>query len=47
MSRPRVESDLRDSTLNVDVLPDGFHAVSKEGGNVSLYCSRCNVPAKA
>ena len=47
MSSIRGQSDLSDSTLNVDVLSDGFHSVSREGGNVSLYCSRCNVPAKA
>ena len=35
------------SRANVEFLTEGFHVGSEEGGRVTLYCSRCNVPVKA
>ena len=47
LSKPDGYSYLHDRAKKVDFLAEGFHVVSGDGGDISLYCSRCNVPAKA
>ena len=47
LSKPDGYSYLHDRAKKFDFLAEGFHVVSGHGGDISLYCSRCNVPAKA